>query len=145
MFPDRSTWSNLGEEAMRFARVIAAAAVAAFVGLSGAAHAAGDGDPAKGKKVFNKCKACHSATTEKNKIGPHLVGIVGRKVASVEGFKYSKALKKAGEEGMVWTEENLEKWLKAPKKFIPGNRMAFAGLRKEDQIKDVIAYLKNPS
>ncbi len=130
---------------MRFVRVVAAAAVAAFVGLSGAAHAGSDGDPAKGKKVYNRCKACHSVTQEKNKVGPHLVGIVGRKVGSVEGFKYSKALKKAGEEGMVWTEENLAAWLKAPKKFLPGNRMAFAGLRKEDQIKDVIAYMKNPN
>ncbi len=130
---------------MRFVRVVAAAAVAAFVGFAGAAHAGSHGDPAKGKKVYNKCKACHSLTQEKNKVGPHLVGIVGRKVGSVEGFKYSKALKKAGEEGMVWTEENLAAWLKAPKKFLPGNRMAFAGLRKEDQIRDVIAYMKNPN
>ncbi len=130
---------------MRFVRLVAVAAVAALVGISGAAHAGSDGDPAKGKKVFNRCKACHAVTEEKNKVGPHLVGIIGRKVAAVEGFKYSKALKKAGEEGMVWTEENMAAWLKAPKKFIPGNRMAFAGLKKEDQIRDVIAYMKNPN
>ncbi len=131
---------------MRFVRLVAVAAVAAFVGISGAAHAGGhEGDPAKGKKVFNKCKACHSVTQEKNKVGPHLVGIVGRKAAAVEGFKYSKALKKAAEEGLVWNEENLAAYLKSPKKFLPGNRMAFAGLRKEDQIRDVIAYMKNPN
>ncbi len=130
---------------MRFVRLVAVAAVAAFVGISGAAQAGSDGDPAKGKKVFNRCKACHAVTEERNKVGPHLVGIIGRKVGAVEGFKYSKALQKAGEEGMVWTEENMAAWLKAPKKFLPGNRMAFAGLRKDDQIRDVIAYMKNPN
>ena len=105
--------------------------------------AAGAGDPAKGKKVFNKCKACHFADKEKNKVGPYLKGVVGRPVASVEGFKYSDALKaKAGELG-TWTEENLKKWLSGPKKLVPGNKMAFAGLKKEQDILDVIAYLKS--
>ena len=125
---------------MRMLRIVAACAVAAIVAAAGTAQA--EGDPAKGKKVFNKCKACHEVKKKKNKVGPHLVGIINRPAAAVEGFKYSKALKAKAEEGLVWNEENLAQWLKSPKKFIPGNRMAFAGLRKEQQIADVIAYLK---
>ena len=105
-----------------------------------AAHA--EGDPAKGKKVFNRCKACHSADKKKNKNGPYLVGIVGRKAASAEGFKYSPAMKKKAEEGLVWNEENLDKYLAAPKKFVPGNKMAFTGLKKPEDRANVIAYLK---
>ncbi len=101
-----------------------------------------EGDPDKGKKVFNKCKACHFVDKEKNKVGPYLKGVVGRKAASVPNFKYSKAMKAKAEEGLVWTEENLAKYLKAPKKFIPGNKMAFAGLKKDEDIANVIAYLK---
>ncbi len=125
---------------MRMLRVVAACAVAAIIAAAGTAQAAGD--PAKGKKVFNKCKACHEIKKKKNKVGPYLVGIINRPAASAEGFKYSKALKAKAEEGLVWNEENLAQWLKSPKKFIPGNRMAFAGLRKDQQIEDVIAYLK---
>ncbi len=105
------------------------------------AHA--EGDPEKGKKVFNKCKACHFVDKEKNKVGPYLKGVVGRKAASVEGFKYSKAMKAKGEEGLVWTEENLDQYLAAPKKFVPGNKMAFAGLKKAEDRANVIAYLKS--
>ncbi len=120
-------------------------ALAGLFAVGVAAGASAAGDPAKGAKVFRKCKACHEIKKEKNKVGPHLVGIVGRKAASVEGFKYSSALKKAGEEGLVWTEDNLKKWVANPKKFIKGNRMPFAGLRKEQQIEDLIAYLKQES
>ncbi len=101
------------------------------------------GDAAAGKKVFNKCKACHFVDKEKNKVGPHLKGVVGRKAASVEGFKYSEAMKAKGAEGLVWTEDNLKAYLAAPKKFVPGNKMAFAGLKKDKDIADVIAYLKS--
>ena len=104
--------------------------------------AAGAGDAEAGKKVFKKCKACHYADKEKNKVGPYLKGVVGRKVAAVEGFKYSDAFKAKGAEGLVWTEDNLKKYLARPKGFIPGNRMSFAGLKKEADIANVIAYLK---
>jgi len=98
------------------------------------------GDVAKGKKVFNKCKACHVADTEKNKIGPHLVGMFGRKAGSLENFKYSKAMKNSG---VVWTEETLGTYLKKPRTFIKGTRMAFAGLKKDQDRADLIAYLKS--
>ncbi len=100
------------------------------------------GDAAAGKKVFKKCKACHFVDKEKNKVGPYLVCVVGRKAGSVEKFKYSKAMKAKGEEGLVWTEENIAEYLKKPKKYIPKNKMAFAGLKKEEDIANVIAFLK---
>ncbi len=104
-----------------------------------AAPASAAGDAKAGKKVFNKCKACHALQAGKKKIGPSLHGIMGRAAASVEGFKYSKAMKSSG---VVWTEENLDAYLAKPKKFMPGNKMVFVGLKKEKQRADVIAYLK---
>lgn len=102
-----------------------------------------DGDAAKGEKVFRKCKACHAVGPDaKNKVGPQLNGIVGAEIASVEGFKYSDAFMAKKAEGLVWTEDNLEAYLEKPKDFIPKTRMSFAGLRKEDDREDVIAYLK---
>jgi len=95
-----------------------------------------------GAKVFKKCKACHVANKKKNKVGPHLVGIVGRKVGSVEGYRYSKAMKKAAAEDMVWTEANLNEFLIKPKKFIPKTKMGFRGLKKESQRTSLICYLK---
>jgi cytochrome c len=107
--------------------------------MSGAALASSDGDAAKGKKVFNKCKACHSLKAGKNKIGPSLNGIIGRPAATAKGFKYSKAMKASG---LTWDEETLKKFLTKPKKFVPGTKMAFAGLKKEKQRDNVIAYLR---
>lgn len=118
---------------------IAAAALA--IAAAGATPAFADGDAEKGKKVFNKCKACHDAEAEKNKVGPHLVGIMGRGAASVEGFKYSDAMIAKGAEGFVWDEDTIAEYLKDPKSYIPKNKMAFAGLKKDDDIEDVIAYL----
>jgi cytochrome c len=104
-----------------------------------AAPAFAQGDPAKGEKVFNRCKACHVVDKEQNRVGPHLVGIIGRQAGSVEGFKYSDAMKNSGK---TWDEETLAAYLKDPKGYIAGNKMAFAGLKKEDEVADVIAYLK---
>ena len=95
---------------------------------------------ADGKKLFTKCKACHNADAEKNKVGPHLVGIVGRKAASAAGYtKYSKALK---ESGIVWDEANLDKWLTNPKGMYPGTKMIYPGLKKAEDRKAIIEYLK---
>ncbi len=117
--------------------ILAAAAVACLLG--GTAQSA---NLKKGKKVFNKCKACHFVTKEKNKVGPHLVGIFGRKAGTVEGFKYSKAMK---ESGIEWSPETLAAYLKKPKKYVPGTKMVFAGLKKEKQIANLIAYLEEKS
>ena len=106
--------------------------------LASAGGAQADGDPDKGKKVFNKCKTCHVADEEKNKIGPYLEGIFGRPAGSVEGFKYSDAMMSSG---IVWEDDTIAAYLKDPKAYVPGNKMAFPGLRKDDDIEDLLAYL----
>lgn len=100
-------------------------------------------DVAAGKKVFKKCAACHFVDKEKNKIGPHLIGIVDRPAGAVEGYKYSKALQAKSEEGLVWTVESIMEYLTKPSAMIKGTKMSFAGLKKEKDIADVIAYLKS--
>ncbi len=98
-----------------------------------------EGDPAKGEKVFKKCKACHSLEAGKKKIGPSLNGIFGKPAGTTEGFKFSKAMK---ESGITWDEETIAAYLENPKKYIKGNRMAFPGLKKEADRANIIAYLK---
>ena len=120
----------------KFAAVLLAVAMAF---ASGSAMAAGDA--AKGKKVFKKCKACHTVNKGgKNRVGPNLFGIAGKKAASVEGYRYSKAMKKSG---VTWDDASLDKFLKKPKKFVKKTKMGFGGLKKESQRADVIAYLKS--
>ncbi|MEM7634277.1 MAG: cytochrome c family protein [Pseudomonadota bacterium] len=122
---------------MSFKFVIAVAA--ALGAMSTAAFA--EGDAAKGEKVFKKCKACHAADKEKNKVGPHLVGIVGRKAASVEGYKYGKGITDAAEKIGEWDEAKLVEYLADPKGYIGGKSKMTFKLKKEDQRMDVIAYL----
>ncbi|TPN31757.1 cytochrome c family protein [Mesorhizobium sp. B2-3-3] len=107
-----------------------------------AAHAGGD--PVLGKHVFNRCIACHEAASDRDKVGPHLMGVVGRTAGTAESFlgHYSEAMKSAGAAGLVWDEANLAEYLKAPRLKVPGNRMAFGGLGSDDDIANVIAYLK---
>ena len=94
------------------------------------------------KKVVNKCKSCHSIKQEKNKLGPHLVKIFGRKAGSIENFKYSSALK---DSGIIWSEETLKGYLANPRKYIPGTKMSFAGIKNTDQLNHLIEYLKKDS
>ncbi|MFV0360058.1 c-type cytochrome [Tropicimonas sp.] len=108
---------------------------------AGAAPQMASGDAANGAKVFKKCQACHSTDDGVNKVGPNLHGIIGRTVDSVDGFAYSGALEKVVD---VWTPEHLDGYLADPKGFAPGNKMSFAGLKKEQDRADVIAYLQNP-
>ncbi len=109
--------------------------------VAGTAQA--EGDAKKGEKVFKKCKACHDVKKPKNKVGPYLTDIMGRKMASVEGYKYSKpALKHAEETGGTWTEEELFKYLADPSAYLGGRSKMTFKLKKEDQRHDVIAYLK---
>jgi cytochrome c len=113
--------------------------IAAGLAVLASSAALAQGDAEQGAKVFNKCKACHVVDEEKNRIGPHLVGIAGRPAASVEGYNYSSAMK---ESGIVWDDASLDQYLASPKDLVPGTKMAFAGLRKEEEREDIIAYLK---
>ena len=101
------------------------------------------GDIASGEKIFKKCAACHSIIKGgKNAIGPALYNVVGRKVGSIEDYKYSKALAAYEKE---WTHEELNGYLTKPAKWIKGTKMAFAGLRKEANRASVIKYLNENS
>lgn len=112
----------------------------AIVALPGAALA--DGDPAKGEIVFKKCAACHEIGPDaKAKVGPPLTGVVGAKWAHVEGYAYSKPELAGAAEGKVWDVATLDAYLEAPKKVIPGGKMAFVGLKKPEDRANVIAYL----
>jgi cytochrome c len=121
-------------------KIAAAMTALALTGIAGSALA--EGDAAAGEKVFKKCKACHQVGDgAKNRVGPILNGIVGNEIASVDGFKYSKAFMAKKEEGMIWTEEALDAFLTKPKKFIPKTKMSYAGAKKEADRANVIAYL----
>jgi cytochrome c len=115
---------------------------AALLTLAGSSVSAQEGDPAAGAKVFNKCRACHVVDEDKNRVGPYLHGVIGRPAGTAEGFKYSDAMKNSG---IVWNEETIAEYIADPKAFVPGNRMAFPGLKKEEDIKNLIAYLKEES
>ncbi len=127
-------------------------AVALAVAVTGAAWA--QGDAAKGGKVFKKCKACHTLSG-KHRVGPTLQGIFGRQAGTAEGFKYSSDMKAAGEAGLVWNEETLGTYIKKEgntrlKYFIGSyidkdkakTKMAFPGLKKDADVENLIAYLK---
>ena len=107
-----------------------------------AAPALAEGDADAGEKVFRKCKACHQVGADaQSRTGPVLNGIVGAPAGAVEDFSYSSALEDAAADGLVWTEDNLAAFLAKPREFMKGTRMSFAGLRRDTEIADVIAYL----
>lgn len=100
-------------------------------------------DAAKGELVFKRCRACHAVgPSARNKAGPQLNGVVGRKAAAVAGFNYSEAMQQKAAGGLVWTEPNLVAYLQAPDTFVPGGVMASGGVKDAGQLKDLIAFLK---
>jgi cytochrome c len=97
-------------------------------------------DASAGEKTFNVCRACHEIGDDaKNAVGPVLTGVVGRKAGTYPGYAYSEANKTSG---IVWDEATLADYLKNPRARVPGTKMIFAGLRKDDDIANVIAFLK---
>ena len=115
----------------------------ALIGLGALALSSGAvmaQDAAEGEEVYKKCRACHQVgETAKNAVGPKLNGLFGRKSGSVEGFNYSESNKNSG---VTWDEATFAKYIADPKAFMPGNKMAFAGLKDEKDVKDITAFLK---
>ena len=97
-------------------------------------------DAAAGEKSFNKCRACHQVgESAKNTVGPVLNGLFGRKSGTVEGYSYSDSNKTSG---IIWDEATFADYIKDPKARIPGTKMSFAGIKNEQEIKDLTAFLK---
>ncbi len=127
---------------MKTASLATAAALAAL--LAAAPARAQDGDAEAGARVFNQCRACHIIDNNgRNGVGPNLYGVVGRRAAAIEGFRYSANMRQLGEQGHSWTTDNLRAYLRNPKEVAPQGSMAFQGLRNDQQLNDVIAYLRS--
>ncbi|WP_425405947.1 c-type cytochrome [Hwanghaeella sp.] len=119
------------------------AGLGALMAVGMGTPAMADGDAAAGKKVFAKCRACHKLDEGKHGVGPSLYGVVGRGVATADGYtKYSKALKEFAD-GKTWDDATLDAFLEKPKNLVKGTKMAFPGLRKPEDRANVIAYLKS--
>ena len=116
--------------------------VAAFA--TTAAHASEIGDPEKGKTFWKQCSGCHQIGADaKNRVGPQLNGIFGRKAASVEGFKYSKSMERAGHDGLIWDLKTLNVYIDNPKSLVSGTRMSFRGLKDPQDRADLLAYMRS--
>jgi cytochrome c len=120
---------------MRFPHVIFVVGILTATG-SGSVTAA---DVEAGKTAFKKCALCHTVEAGKNKIGPSLFGVVGRKSATLDNFTYSEAMKKFDH---TWDEETLDKYLADPREIVPGTKMIFPGIKDKTERDDVIAYLE---
>lgn len=108
----------------------------AIVLSTGAAQAT---DVVAGEQVFKKCRACHVVGEgAKNKVGPQLNGLFGRAAGSVDGYRYSDANKNSG---IVWSEENFGEYIRDPRAFMPGTKMAFVGLKRDNDVVNLTAYL----
>lgn len=126
------------KEKSMIVRSLGIAAVAA-VGLAVSAGASQAQDVEAGAKAFNKCRSCHQVgETAKNMVGPKLNGLFGRKSGSIEGFNYSEANKNSG---ITWDEAVFAEYIKDPKAKMPGNKMAFVGIKNDDEIKNLTAFL----
>ncbi len=113
--------------------------LAAALLLAGLGHARAQ-DAAAGERVFAQCRACHQVgETAKNVVGPVLNGLFGRKAGTVEGYAYSPANKNSG---LTWDEATFRDYIKDPRAKIPGTKMIYAGLKDEQRISDLIAYLR---
>lgn len=130
------------------ARILNFLLVAGALGALASPALALDGNADAGKKVFAKCSVCHGIGDKKGAVGPNLNNVMGRPAATEpdylakKGAGYSKALIAAGAAGLVWTDDQILEWITDPKKKVPGTKMAFPGLPKEQDRADVLAYVK---
>ncbi len=103
-------------------------------------------DADAGQRVFNQCRACHTINAGgRNGVGPNLHGVWGREAAKVEGFRYSAPMRERAGNGLKWDEATLRAYLADPKAVVPGGSMAYPGLRNEQQLNDLMAYLQRAS
>jgi cytochrome c len=115
--------------------VLAAAVLAASAGAAGAQ------DLTAGENSFKKCLPCHSVGEDaKNKVGPVLNGLEGRKSGTIEGYNYTESNKNSG---ITWSDETFKEYIKDPRAKIPGTKMVFAGIKNEKEVNDLWAYLKS--
>ncbi len=112
--------------------------VAVALSCAFAVQQAAAADVEAGKKAFSKCAACHAIEPGKNKVGPSLFGVVGRKAGTVEGFSYSPAMK---DSGLTWDAATLNTYLEKPNALVKGTKMGFPGIKDADERANVIAYL----
>ncbi|MCT4556995.1 MAG: c-type cytochrome [Pelagimonas sp.] len=104
------------------------------------------GDAERGAKIFKKCSSCHQVGPDaKNRVGPQLNGIFERKAGTQEGFKYSKGMMRASNDGLTWNFELLDAYVENPKALVSGTNMSFRGLKKEQDRHDVLAFLRQYS
>jgi cytochrome c len=124
-------------------KILSSIAMLGVVVCALASPAKAQGNAEEGEAVFKKCKTCHDVGNgAKNKVGPPLNDIVGRKAAAADGFSYSPEMKKLGSDGFLWSEENLSRYLENVKNVVANGKMVFPGLKDEQDRKDLIAYLK---
>lgn len=114
------------------------AALFAAVALPAAAQ-----DAAAGQRAFAQCRACHTIEAgARNGVGPNLHAVVGRRAGGIEGFRYSPSLRARAEGGLTWDEDTLRAYLRDPKAVVPGGSMSYPGLRDEQRLDDLLAYLR---
>ncbi|WP_037082539.1 c-type cytochrome [Neorhizobium vignae] len=118
---------------------------ASIVAVSPFDARAQEGDATAGATVFKKCATCHVVDSDTNKVGPSLNKLFGRKAGTHPNFAYSTGMKAAGDDGLVWDEAALRDYLHNPKAKVKGTKMAFVGVKDEQEITNLIAYLKQYS
>jgi cytochrome c2 len=124
-------------------RLITLTALAAALAAPAVAQEIDEALAAEGERVWRQCQACHQiGEGAQHRVGPHLNGVIGRQAGTQEGFRYSQAMIRAGEDGLVWDEQTLEDYLENPRAKVPGTSMAFAGLRQAEQRDAVVEFMK---
>jgi cytochrome c len=121
---------------MRAVSALAGSALALALGAAPAATAAPPGDPANGEAIYSRCLACHALAYDRT--GPRHCGLIGRRAGAVEGFPYTKAMKRSG---IVWTAATLDRFLASPMGTVPGTAMGYAGIADAKERADLIAWL----
>jgi cytochrome c len=124
-------------------RTRARAAALGLAALAAAGPAMAGGDPARGETLFRPCAACHMiGEGAVHRVGPHLNGLLGRRIGAVAGYEFSVDLARAGAEGEVWDAGALDRFLAGPRDYFPGTRMVFRGIRSEEDRDHLIAYMR---